>query len=465
MEENSTPEVVLSDDAFKAYAKNVKEKESQRGQGGNFAADFEDIQYCGMEKGVNKIVRLLGAPMGIQGYSPKPTDPVELVVCDVKDDEGKRMVLKLPLRADQAANDHIVYRLYDKVCEVTWIKNNSTGKREKVFINKDKYPDLFEAVTKTGFKQDKDGKSYSYASGLKGQQVVVYNLIDRSDDWCKENKHTKVLSKQVDIVTQDDGSVRTFAKIGVPSFGFTGKLADQISKYGNYENFDVAIKKIGEQTNPYEVRNASKLKSADLLDELLNDDGSDLGADRIVIGPLTEEEKKYERYDLKKLYQPTSYQSIRKRLSSVFKLCDATMGTKLYDELDRLANDERAKYDAMNAEKKDQETTEREKVESEFISSEVKKEDAPAPKRQAPEKRVGPAVGLSQEKIALLKGWSKLPDKDRAGIADVVVKDGKVVSLVFTDSFKDESMLECVQCVVQSPESFTTVCPVCGIDF
>ena len=465
MEENKS-EVVLSDDAFKAYAKQIKEQENQRGSGGNFAQpEYDDIQYCGMEKGINKIVRLTGAPVGIQGYTPKPTDPIELVVCDVKDDEGKRMVLKLPLRSDQAANDHIVYRLYDKVCEVTWIKNNTSGKREKVFINKDKYPDLFEAVTKTGFKQDKDGKSYSYANGLKGQQVVVYNVIDRSDDWCEKNGHTKVLSKQVDVVPQDDGSVRVFAKIGIPSFGFISKLADQISKYGNYENFDVAIKKIGEQTNPYEVRNASKLKSADILDELLNDGGDPLDPAQIVVGPMTAQERAYERYDLKKIYQPTSFQSIRKRLSSVFKLCDATMGTRLYDELDGLANDERARYDAMNAEKAASDEAYQESAEKAAVKAEVEKVDSPAPQRKPPEKRVGPAVGLSDDKIALLKGWARLNDREKSGIVDVQVKDGKVTKLVFGETFADETMLECVTCSIQCPESYATVCPVCNTEF
>jgi hypothetical protein len=471
-EVNSTSGVVLSDDAFKAYAKNIKETEAKRSQGGNFAPpEYDDIQYCGMEKGLNKIVRLLGAPVGIQGYVSKDTDPVELQIADVKDDDGKRMVLKLPVRADQAANDHIVHRLYDKVCEVTWIKNPATGKREKKFVNEAKYPELFEAVTKTGFKQDKDGKSYSYANGLKGQQVVVYNLIDRSDTWCADNKHTKVLSKQVDVVAQDDGSTRTFAKIGVPSFGFINKLADQIGKYGNYENYDLAIKKTGEKTSPYEVRNASKLKSADLLDELLNDTGDEVDVASISVGPLTKEELAYERYDLKKLYQPTSYQSLRKRLSSVFKLCDATTGSKFYDELDSLANDERARYDAINAAKAEtQETTEnaaiKDAVKEEERAEEPKTESKPAATRAPVEKRVGPAVTLGDDDIASLKGWQKLSDKEKAGIVGVERDgDGKVSKLVYSPDLAKEDMLACTECNIQAPESFTHACPVCGIDF
>jgi hypothetical protein len=259
----------------------------------------------------------------------------------------------------------------------------------------------------------------------------------------------------------------------VPSFGFISKLADQIGKYGNYENFDLAINKTGEKTSPYEVRNASKLKSADCLDELLNDDGSEVIGASIVVGPLTKEELSYERYDLKKLYQPTSYQSLRKRLASVFKLCDATIGTKFWDELDSLATEERARYDALKeTAEASQEKTETAAVKEALSSDEKAPEQAPEEpkpsKRQLPQSekvRIGPAVLLSDEKIALLKGWKGLSDKEKSQIKDVVVEDGKVKTIIYTDDVKDDDMLECTDCGILSPASFEHVCPKCGIAF
>ena len=458
----NTDDVILDDEFFKDYAKNVKEDEKKKGS--SFTPrDFEEMKWCGTNTGENLIVRLIGAPPGAKGYTRKPHDPIILGICDVKDNEGKRMQIKLPPRAEEGVDDHIVYQLYDRVNEVTWIKG-SDGKNKKVFVNENKHPELFEAVNKTGFKADKDGKSYTYASGLKAQQVVVFNCIDRSDDWCAENKHTKALSKQVDVVEGDEGKTIEYAKTGIPIFGFINKLADQIQKYGNYEKYDVAIKRTGEMTSPYEIRNASKMKQVDNLEELLNDSDVEVNPERIVIGPLTDEEKAYTMYDLTKLMQPTGYRKLLKRIGHVFKLCDATIGTNFEDNLKKLADKEQAEWDSKKAEEKTEETTQA-TTENAAIQKEIAKEEQPAEEPKAERKRVGPAISLSTEKIAMLKGWGKLKEWEKAGIKDVEVKDGKISKIIFNDTVDTKEMLECTDCNVQAPASYETYCPACSCQF
>lgn len=466
-------EVVLDDEFFKNYSKGIKEEESKKKFSGNFSSDYETMKWCGTTTGENQIVRLIGVPPGAKGVNRRAFDPIILGVCDVKDDEGKRMQVKLPPRAEEPMDDHIVYRLYDRVNEVTWIKGND-GKNKKVFVNEAKHPELFEAVNKTGFNPAKDGKSYTYANGLKAQQCVVFNCVDRMDDWCKDNKHTKLLSKQVDVVTKDDGSVAEYAKTGVPIFGFVNKVADLVGKYGNYEKYDVAIKRTGQMTSPYEVRNASKMKQVDNLEELQNDNGEDVQVDRIVVGLMTEEELHYERYDLTKIFQPTGYRKLLKRLGKVFKLCDATLGTTFEDELKKKADVEQKEWDAKAAEQEETQTSteqtevkkavEEVKAEESFVEEETAGEPE-TPAEQPMKRRVGPAIQLDTDKIALLKGWPKLSEREKAGIKDVIVKDGKVVKLEFTSDIDTKEMLECPDCNVTAPSSYETTCPVCACRF
>jgi hypothetical protein len=460
-------EVVLSDEAFRAWHAQVKAESEKKNSGSFPTPEYEDVKWVGCESGKNIFVRLLGGPPGLEGYVRQPHDSLMLMVSDIKDDSGKKMHIKFPIKTGQQASDHIIHRLYDAGAAVEWIPNKATGKRDKVLKYGAKYPELIEAITKTGFKQDKDGISYTYATGLKGQQVVVFNVIDRGDSWCADNKHTKLLSKQVDVVAQDDGTVRYYPRTGVPSHGFVQRLGELIGKYGNYEKYDIAIKKMGEKTNPYELKNASNYKDKGVLEELQNDTGDEVEIDKIISGPLTTAEIKYERYDITKLMQPTSYQKLLKRIPSVFKLTDACLGTHFYEELESLAKKEREAWDALNEAKEETQAVAETKAIKEAVT-EVQNE-TPAVETESQvhnaRKRIGPAITLSSEKIALLKGWSKLSDREKAGIVDVVEKDGKVVGVKYTPELSKEDFLECTDCNVSAPESYTTACPVCGVDF
>jgi hypothetical protein len=466
--DSQNQQVSLDDSVFKAYAKKIKDAADQP-QNNNFPQrDYEDIEWSGLVAGVNKFYRLIGAPpSALPPSKTRDFDAVEVFVCDVKADDGKRMQIRIPLKTDQQSNDHILHRLYARVTEADWVTVPGQTKKKKINKNQDKYPELWEAVTKTGFKPLTDGKSYQYASGLKGQQVAIFNVIDRNDDWCAANKHTKLLSKEVGVKVNDDGKTNYYPKTGVPSFGFLQKLADQIAKYGNYENFDIAIKKTGEKTSPYELRNVSMLKSKDALEDVMNDDGSDINPEHIVIGPLTQEEIAYERYNLKHLFQPTSYSKILRRIPSVFKLCDACLGTTFYDELEKSSAAEKEEWkklygDAAAAQEEDENA-----AITTALNEEAKPEDAPEPVPKAARTRpaVGPvAPSIDPKKLALLKGYSALTDEEKSWIKDVkVAADGTLDEIVWIDS-QNESLLYCDNCNKMSPSSLTT-CPSCGGSF
>ena len=180
------------------------------------------------------------------GSHSKPTDAHEIFVSRILDDNGNRMKLKLPLHAEDPAHEHIMWRIINKVNEVLWVKDPVTGKSDKKY----KYADRpwFEKVNKGGYAPT--DQAYQYSKGWKGQQVIIMNVIDREDNWCKENKHTKLLSKKINVST--DGT--EYPEDGVPSFGFCNELSKIVTTYGSWERYDVQIRRTGQKTSPIEVK-------------------------------------------------------------------------------------------------------------------------------------------------------------------------------------------------------------------
>jgi hypothetical protein len=441
----------LDDSFFAAYANKIA-ADSKKST--TFTPrSFDPIGYAGLEPGFYKIFRLIGAPPGSEtiGYKRKCYDPIEVMMTEVKDNKGKKFIIRLPQREDSSAHNHILHRLYDKVTEVAWINN------KKIFINQTKYPELWAEVTKTGFTPTDPG--YKLATGLKATNFVIFNVIDRQDDWCKENKHTKILCRNVN--TDDKGNV--WASPGIKSFGFLTRLTDLLNKYKNYELYDIAIKRTGQKDPPLELRNASMFKSKDMLTELLNSDGTIPDENLIVVGPLTEEEKSYDRYDLDKLYQPTSYTKILNRIPSVFKLYDATFGAKLYEELAALSEKEKKEWKEKYGTDEEEKIAAQEAEENKEITEAVNKDESSHRVVRRATTVGTPETKLSDEKIALLKGWSKLTDAQRALIKDVVIKDGKVTEIIWVECDETANLLEC-DCGIISPENFPA-CVYCAADY
>jgi len=460
MSEQTKQEVVtdLDPSFFQAYSKKVAEESKKSTGQSNFPQrEFEDIGYTGLETGVNKIYRVIGAPPGSEtmGYVRKNYDPKQVMMCEVKDDEGKKFTIRLPLREDIAAHNHILHRLYDKITEVVWVN------RKKVFVNETKYPDLWKMITKGNYTEN-DGKTYSISAGFKSTTYTVMNVIDRQDDWCEKNKHTKILCNDIGVSTNPKTQEVTYwPKPGIKTFSLKKRLAEIVGKYGNLETYDIAFKKTGEQDNPLELRNASLYKSKSMMEEIKNTDGTLPDENIIICGPLTSEEKSYVRYDLDKLYQPTSYTKLLKRVAALFKLTDAYLGSKFFQELEDLSEKEKEEWARLYPKGENNDEAEQVAVENKTINEEVKKEEAPVtPKRRT---AIGPVANLSDDKIALLKGWSKLNDHQKSLIKDIKTKDGVVSEIEWEECDETKGLFAC-DCHLPSPETFET-CPGCGANF
>lgn len=476
-------ETEVSDGFFEEYAKKIKEDEKNNSSSsGNNSFQYDEISYVGLNKGIFGLFRFIGLPIGSEamGYKRKNFDPKEIVQLELKDEKGKKFNVNLPLRTSEKRDDHILYRLYDAVTDSVQVGDTWVPKY------KDKYPELYELVTKGGFKKE-DGKQYTYANGLKGTRVTIYNVIDRLDDWCKDNKHTKILCRDLNIDDQN----RIWAKAGVKSFAFKtlGKL---IGKYGLTDKYDVAVKRTGIQDNPFIILNASRLKEKDMLEDLENDDEDipfDVG--KVVVGPLTAEERTYDVYDLDKYFSPTKYTKIYERFGKVFELCDLDLGThflpeiKGYIEIEKKEAAERKAAREAAAESTENAAINAalDKIEAEAAAIEDDEPqtssipgfegmepmdptanismstETPAPTRtrSRTEATPAPSVGID---TSLLKGYDNLSDEIKNRIVEVK-KDGDKVEIVWD---RKDDLLRCDTCGALSPES-ASHCPVCGIKF
>lgn len=440
---------IVDDEAFTAFLNKVaddKEK-GNRKSSSNYEASYEEMKWVGLENDSAKIVRIVGAPPESMtpGRKSSDTDSVEIYVSRIMNDANKKVVLKLPPHADDFKDEHIMWRIINKVKEVEWVPG-ANGKNEKKYKYAG-YP-WYDKVIHGGFNPT--DQQYSWTKGWSGQQVVIFNVIDREDSWCKDNKHTKLLSKRVNQVVQDDGSIVEYADTGVPSYGFLTKLSELVGKYGSWEKYDIAITKTGEMTSPYVVKNATAfakcpedIARAELGDKL------EFVSQEV---QLTPEELSYERYNIKNNFKVTSYQKLLSDFGNTIKSIDGDLRTTYYDELKALADKEKAEYEAKKAEDVQVETSS-EDTPAEPISESIEK----------PTRNRVVALALAAEQIAALKGWDSLTEEERKLIKDVELNDdGSVKAITYTTT---DDLADCPVCKFEAPMAISTCCPVCGLKF
>ena len=472
-------------DAFSAFIKKSEEDEKNRaarGSGNNTGSfTYETQEWVGLVANKPHILRLTGNPPESMtpGFKADKFDAHEIYFETVKDDNGDRMQLRLPCHAADINDEHIMWRIINKVKEVDWVPDpQNPGKKKRVY--KHERTLVFDKVTHSGWdvNNPKEADSYKYAKGWGGQQVVIINVIDREDDWCKINKHTKLLSKKISV---KDGVA--YPTVGVPSYGFLNCLSKLSKVYGPWENYDVQVVKTGQMNTPYEVKNATFYKSAGVPEV----DQSKLKF--ISVEPsLTPEEKEYGRYNIALLYKVTPYRAIRDRLGKTIREIDATLNTHFYDELNGLAEKEIAEIEAKKAEKAENAESAETVAPvmaptSDPIETPVDTNVAPVQESVAPAATVTPTPAapvaeqpvarttrgtanistLAPEKIAALKGWLKLTPAQKDLITDVILDaSGNVENVLYKEEAGNQC--NCNNCMKPSPLSFTS-CPVCGCDF
>lgn len=475
------------DDIFNSWIASEKEREEKEKTSKNYQKrEYEAIKYVGLSKEHPTIVRFVGnfVAEDLKAHRPNPSDMKFMHISKIKSDDGKTtFYLYLPLRSDEPEQDHLMWKIIDTVYAKEWVKDPATGKNKPIETFKIKHPDVYEKVNKGGFTEA-DGKwPYMYARGWKGPEMLLINVIDRRDDWCKVNKHTKLISKNVNVTAEG----KEYADFGVPAFGFFGPLTNLRNNFKmGWEKYDVVITKTGEKldtvtnmfngtafTNPAAI--ATNLDKAMGIDP---DEYKFISQEPA----LTEEELNYGRYDLDENFRVTSYRTIDKYLGKTIQLIDAAVNedrinagkspdSHFYADLQKLVKEE---ADAWAKEKAAQDAAQGTASEA-APATPTETQPAPSFETMAPVQEAAPiartvsqeASGLSAEKLAVLKGYNELSTEQKSYIKDVVLNsDGTLNHIEWTDTAP--SLLDCPKdmggCGQLSPNSFS-VCPACSKHF
>lgn len=478
----------MADDFFTQLVelteKEALEKSTNYGGDGS-SYEYEQPKWVGLDPAKMDPIRLIGEnlPSRIPCANPNPWDPVEINFAEIKDDAGKKMQLKLPVDDPSSNNRHVIWEIINMVMNDKWYDEN---KKPHVKAETE-HPEIFNILAKGSYKPE--DKNYKMAKGWKGQRVIIFNCIDHSDmNWHKENKHTKLLSKSIGISRNPDGTVIEWPSVGVPSYGFVSeKLVPLLKSYGSWEGFDIGIQRKNiPGTANVEVKavNLSILKQKDFLDEVKDLVKPEL----IVIGPLTDEEKSWEKYDIQKMYSPTSYSKIYNRLKNQIKQIDGVYGTKYLEKIEKFAAEEaeaRKAAKAAEAAKAPAQTAPVQPTPQPVAQTAPVQETVPvAPatpvQESAPVAPAAPTVdsreevapaaglpnGLTADKVALLKGWDALdPDEKNAILSIELDRDGNVNVTYDPNAGK---LLGCPTskggCGKPAPKSFRH-CPFCGKQF
>lgn len=413
------------DNDFLKFAAEQEEAAKNRGRsGGGEPREYETIKWSGLETNRMKLFRAVGGvPDGKRGNDCARTFNIAWIVGD----DGRKFRFIYPERSEDP--NHFIHQIFTRVKQATWVN------KKKVLIVQEKFPEIYELVTKNGLHPD--DRAYKFDRGWEGRNVLTVQGIDREMmDWHRENKHLVLLSRNISV----DKEGREYPDEGVPSYGFVGLLSHLFRHYKSWENYDMGITRTGIMTSPYNIINASyySLEVPDDLKGLVSKE------------PLTEEEASWERYDLVKLFPYTSATKFFNRMKGSLAKIDTALGTRFYQDVKALADKEKEKWDSEKEEGGNTATKETE------TQPEVKVQEA---KPTAPTRNV-PTKGTSFN-TSLLKGWGKLTREEKESIKDVIPGPNGEVNIVYNDA---EDLCQCPDCSALSPGSFN-VCPSCGLSF
>ena len=403
----------VSDDAFAAFAENEERKAEGR-QGSQFQSNQH---WTGMETSIPKIVRVIGGP---PNSNLNPYTSIVVSKSRIVGDDGKQFeVWKPSMTADP---NYILNKIIAKVTKPQWTSNG-----EKTFPVKDKYPEIYNIVEKNGLSSG--DKRYIFDRGWTGTEVVIMNVIDRSQmQWHRENKHTMLLAKGVNI--GKDGS--EFPDKGVSSFAIMSRITHLFKAYGSWEKYDIAFTKTGRKDNPYVIINATATPmevEAQYRSLISKEDH------------LTDEEKSWEAYNLQEEFKYTSATKIYNKLSLTIKKIDNALGTDFLAELEDLVNQEKKAGIVDSA------------PSYSAVSSDDETEEIPTPTRRV------------TESVSAEESYPPYLD-DQPGLKDLYVRTRSFKDGRYDIEWKPEAgdCPECSQCHTPSPLT-ATHCPGCGAAF
>ena len=327
----------------------AKKKAEQAKSHGNFPKEeVPEFKTCVLSKDKPRIIRLIGnSPL----MREEPTDPIIVKRAFVKTDDDKWTTI---IMSDD--RDNPVNKLWRTIIgKYTYDKENKT----KIYANKGK--PSFERFIRNGKKLE---DCLASEKGMMTDTFYLFNCIDRTDSWCEENKHTKLLCW--DSTTKEvDGKTVEYPTYGIKPSLYNNIFDEQCTALNRmYDEFDVVVKRLSKKLGDSWIQVFSPEEKSKI---------SQIGLDpnKVTMNYLSEEEESYEKYKLEDIpfvSRPTSVGYVLRVLGKLIKACDLDFGTNLYEEFVEYAEKEKKEWESRKAETKETES-------AEDTSAEVESED------------------------------------------------------------------------------------------
>lgn len=401
-------------------ADKVKEAERKANGGGYSGGDREFATYAALTPNRDFVLRLLGNPISVREAN---SDAKEVLMSSIRYIENVKSLDDLKPGATRKTfrciwkpknddtQDWIMWRIQQKMMEYTWDKDA----RQRAYHHKmGALAPLFNEVAYNGRPDNK------YESGWYPSTYVVMNILDRQDrEWHAQEKKTKLLSKKVSTFENDKKETIAYYDIGIPRTLYSN-IWDNIVEYnGDWENYDVVVRKL-EEDPWYQV-----FHSIDDTKKIQEE-----AKKHIVQGPLTDEERAFERWNLDELFPVTSYLKIMNRIGGYFKLVDKFLDTKFYDELQERAEEDKKRF-AEEAKNNPKPNTQGYSGQKSDDSAEADS-PAPSPQEETVPERPTREAAPAREPASQAIDWNGLADgsfngKQYLGVPQMTEEEKKMV--------------------------------------
>lgn len=463
-------------DLFEQAFKIKDEQLAQQKEAGEFTPFTPiDIKGVGLELDQYVVIRILGIPMEVRDATENPQFNPKLILQSeiVKDDKLGYIQVNWPfvIGTGKDSGKYIpdpnwfLSRVMKKVRDAKWIKfteedvdnvniimkgdgtiiDKKTEKNGKfVYFNENK--NCFPFFDKT-IRQN--ASPNEYPKTFYPSRLIMMNVLHKNDpeQWCQKNKHSKLLCKNITI--KDD---KIYMNKGILYSTYIEILNhfNSIKKVNSGWDIDCIIKKYESTVNmyKYEIRTARDI-------DIFNEDLQKVISSK----PLTEEEKKYELYDLDALFPVTSYTKLKNNISGLIKLVDSELGTDFILELEELVKEENLKKDKNKKLENNNHSVNPVTVDIKKNENKIEENNNERKSRQEDIK--------TEEKdenyfISIFPYWSKITTEDKEDMIKYVKSvDGK--NIIYKQGTK---LVPCdeISCKVPLPE-LVSICPVCGKKF
>lgn len=249
--------------------------------------------------GTSNVIRLLDGSQSFRKYS------ISWFMCD--DDQIRPFIVE-----NETQGKGVLARMLgdpDNFFKGGYLESRK-GQFGKAYVHQQKDPELFKRITEYW------NPGYNGTGTARPKKEYVFNAIHRNPEtvdgrtfnWCAENKHTKLI------------------RLGQRAMKSLKMVRDNS---GEFTVYDIVFSKQG--------------SGADTIFGFMK---GDIGTQYNVVGPLTELEMQYERYDLDYITSLASAGYVLKNLRNSIERISAVMGIGWLAELEKQQAIEQAAYEA-----------------------------------------------------------------------------------------------------------------------